>query len=101
MTSSAVSSSRRKDISPLDYTVDLLSGLNDEELEAIQAIAMAFIHSGKLSDIEKSNDTISPFQPQSEEQLLKRIDHSLSQIEAGKLTNAAEVEEELLAEISA
>ena len=41
----------------------------------------------------------APFQPQTEAQLLARIDHSLAQIEKGEFSDAEEVENELLAEI--
>ena len=38
-----------------------------------------------------------PFQPQTEAQLLARIDHSLAQIDAGEFSDAEDVENELLA----
>ena len=50
-------------------------------------------------DLEKSKFKVKewmPFQPQTEEQLLKRIDHSIEQIESGLVWDAEEVEEELL-----
>ena len=43
--------------------------------------------------------TVLPFQPQTGEQLLARIDHSLAQIDVGKFRNAEDIENELLAEI--
>ena len=41
----------------------------------------------------------TPFQPQTEKQLLERIDHSLAQIDAGKYSDAEDFENELLTEI--
>ena len=41
----------------------------------------------------------APFQPQTEAQLLARIDHSLAQIESGQYSNSEEIENELLSEI--
>ena len=92
---------RRSDLSQLDYTFDLISGLTDDELEAIQAIAIAFLKNGRPIQKSNDNDDITPFQPQTEEQLLARIDRSLAQIEAGMYSDAEDVENELLAEIGA
>ena len=39
---------------------------------------------------------IAPFQPQTEEGLFERIDHSLSQIESGEYSDAEDVENEFL-----
>ena len=54
---------------------------------------------GKNGNDSISESTFAPFQPQTEEQLLKRIDHSLAQIDAGLYFDAEDVENELLAGI--
>ena len=51
------------------------------------------------SDGEFDEAGPAPFQPQTEAQLLARIDHSLAQIGTGEFSDAEEVENELLAEI--
>ncbi len=78
MTIDRVDVARRPDLSQLDYTYDLLSGLTDDELEAVQEVAIVFIKRKKGA---ASSDSIAPFQPQTEEQLLARIDHSIAQID--------------------
>lgn len=83
-----------KELSMFDYTVDLLAALSDEELEAVQTVAITFLK--KNSNTFETNDSVSPFEPQSEEQLFARIDKSLSQIEEGQFQPSEEVEEELL-----
>lgn len=100
MTSGAVAEYRRPDLSQLDYTYDLISGLSDDELEAVQSIAMAFIKKNKVSESTSDRQQPVPFQPQTEEQLLARIDHSLSQIESGEYSDAESVEQELLSGIN-
>ena len=86
-----------KRLSMFDYTVDLLTALSDDELEAVQTVAITFLK--KNSNMFESVDSVSPFEPQSEEQLLTRIDKSLSQIEEGQFQPSEEVEEELLKEL--
>ena len=76
----SVSELRKTGLSDLDYTRYLLSGLKEE-------------HGG----FDETGP--APFQPQTEAQLLARIDHSLAQIEKGEFSDAEEVENELLAEI--
>ena len=44
-------------------------------------------------DIE---DYTVPFRPQTEEQLLDKIDHSLAQIKSGQVWDAEDVEEKML-----
>lgn len=82
-----------KELSMFDYTVDLLAALSDDELEAVQTVAITFLK--KNSNTFGSRDSVSPFEPQSEEQLYARIDKSLSQIEEGQFQASEEVEEEL------
>ena len=36
--------SKRTDLSQLDYTYDLLSSLSDDELEAVQKVAIVFLN---------------------------------------------------------
>ena len=43
----------RISLSPLDYTVDLLSGLSDTELQAIQTVAIAFLNNNEPKKIIK------------------------------------------------
>lgn len=97
-----VASYQTAGLSILDVTCDLLSGLTDDELNAVQTVARAFIvnnHDYKLASGSGSDDTVVPFQAQSEAQLLERIDHSLSQIKEGNYRDSEEVEDELLAGI--
>ena len=83
-------------LSQLDYTQYLLSGLKEDQLAAVQAVIIAL-----LKKNEKKNESgPDPFQPQTENQLLARIDHSLAQIESGEFSDAEDVENELLAEMS-
>lgn len=86
---------RTTNISQLDYTLDLVSGLSDDELKAVQTVALVFLKKNGIKDNIDIENPI-PFQPQTEEQLLKRIDHSIEQIESGLVWDAEEVEEELL-----
>ncbi len=80
----------------LDYIYGLLSGLTEEELYAVQAVIIAFLNKNMVGSV---SGKISPFRPQTEEQLLARIDHSIAQIEAGLVTDSEEFEEEMLAGI--
>ena len=61
MTIDRIDIARRPDLSQLDYTYDLLSGLTDDELEAVQEVAIVFIKRKKESS---NTDDIAPFQPQ-------------------------------------
>ena len=92
----SVAEKNRIDLSPLDYTFDLLTGLSDPELQAIQTVAIAFLNNRALTELPENISSIAPFQPQTEESLFKRIDHSLSQIESGEYSDAEDVENELL-----
>ncbi len=88
---------KRQDLSVLDYTIDLLTVLSDRELEAIQSVAIAFLNSkNDITDETQIGANIVPFTPQTEEQLLTRIDHSIGQIKSGNYQDAEEVENELL-----
>lgn len=87
---------KRTGMSMLDYTYDLLTELSDDELVAVQNVAIAFIKKGVGSTVENSSGEVRPFQPQTEEQLLARIDHSLSQIDQGLYEDAEDVENEML-----
>ena len=80
----------------LDYTYGLLSGLTEEELSAVQAVIIAFLNKNIAGSV---SGEISPFRPQTEEQLLARIDHSIAQIETGLVTDSEKFEEEMLAGI--
>lgn len=82
-------------ISQLDYTLDLVSGLSDEELKAVQSVALVFLKKNNIPDSIASDEPI-PFKSQTEKQLLDRIDHSLAQIKTGQVWDAEDVEEELL-----
>ena len=91
----SVSELRKTGLSDLDYTRYLLSGLKGEQLEAVQMVIIAMLKSNS----EFNETGLAPFQPQTEAQLLARIDHSLAQIEQGEFMDAEEVENELLAEM--
>ena len=71
----------------LDNTIQLLDVLDDNQLQAINAVARAFV-------------TDSPYRPKSEEELLERIDHSLKQADEGMLQDADEAIDELVAELN-
>lgn len=91
----SVSDLRKTGLSQLDYTQYLLSGLKEDQLEAVQAVIIALLK----NDNEFDKMGPAPFQPQTEAQLLSRIDHSLAQIESGQYSNSEDVENELLSEI--
>ena len=93
MVSDQVDISRRPDLSQLDYTFDLLSGLTDDELEAVQKVAIVFI---KRKKGVQSLDVVNSFQPQTEEQLLARIDHSISQIDPDRCEDLGDVVAEMM-----
>lgn len=86
----------RTDYSQLDYMYGLLADLSEEELKAVQTIVLAFINKNMASS---GSSRISPFQPQTEQQLFNRIDHSLAQIESGCYTDSEDFEEYALAGI--
>ena len=88
--------SKRTDLSQLDYTYDLLSSLSDDELEAVQKVAIVFLN----RKMETNNsDEITPFQPQTEEQLFARIDHSIAQINPDNCEDLEDVVAEIMSEI--
>ena len=92
---------KQSDISQLDYTYNLLTGPTDDELEAVQAVAIAFLKKDRsIKSINKGNTDIL-FQAQTEDQLIARIDKSLEQIKEGKFQDADEFVKELYAEIDA
>lgn len=93
----SVSELRKTGLSQLDYTQYLLSGLKEDQLEAVQAVIIAFLKNDGAID----ETGPAPFQPQTEAQLLARIDHSLAQIDTGEFAAAEDVENELLAGIDA
>ena len=88
----------RNDLSQLEYTYDLISCLSDDELEAVQKIAIAFLNKNRELDINNNIQSLKPFLPQTEDQLLKRIDRSVAQADAGMCIDADEVIDEMLAE---
>ena len=90
---------KRTDLSQLDYTYDLLSSLTDDELEAVQAVAIAFLKKDRQTRLVDKSDSYVPFRAQTEAQLINRIDHSLDQIKQGQYQDAEEFEEELFAEL--
>ena len=89
-------SAKRAEMSMLDYTYDLLAEFSDDELLAVQSVAIAFIKNGIKYNDRETSGIIRPFQPQTEEQLLARVDHSLSQIEQGLYEDAEDVENEMM-----
>ena len=76
------------DRSLLDTTIEILRHLNDEQLEAIHSVAKAFASSSGDDDF---------FKPQTEEELVARIDASLADIKAGRYEDAEAVAEKLRA----
>jgi len=93
----SVAELRKSGLSQLDYTQYLLTGLKEDQLEAVQAVIISFLKNGR--EIDETGP--APFQPQTEAQLLARIDHSLEQIASGHFSDAEDVENELLSEIDA
>lgn len=74
-----------------DRIVTRLRRLSPKQLDVVQAV---------VDTLEQQNaENVVLFQPQTEEQLLARIDQSLSQIDAGLYEDADDVVAELLAEI--
>ena len=88
----------RNDLSQLEYKYDLISCISDDELEAVQKIAIAFLNKNRELDINNNIQSLKPFLPQTEDQLLKRIDRSLAQADVGMCIDADEVIDEMLAE---
>ena len=71
--------------------VTRLRRLSPRQLDVVQAV---------VDTLEQQNaENVVLFQPQTEEQLLARIDQSLSQIDAGLYEDADDAVAELLAEI--
>ena len=101
MTVNLTAEVKQSDISQLDYTYNLLTGPTDDEWEAVQAVAIAFLKKDRsIKSINKGNTDIL-FQAQTEDQLIARIDKSLEQIKEGKFQDADEFVKELYAEIDA
>ena len=71
--------------------VTRLRRLSPRQLDVVQAVLDIFEH--------QNAENVVLFQPKTEEQLLARIDQSLSQIDAGLYEDADNVVAELLAEI--
>ena len=46
----------RNDLSQLEYTYDLISSLSDDELEAVQKIAIAFLNKNRELDINNNKN---------------------------------------------
>ena len=90
---------RPAELSNLDFTYDLLTSLTDDELEAVQAVAIAFLKKNRQTVTDRLQDTYTPFQAKTEDQLVSRIDHSLEQIKSGNYQDAEDFEKELFAEI--
>lgn len=74
-----------------DRIVTRLRRLSPKQLDVVQAVVDTLEH--------QNAENVVLFQPQTEEQLLARIDQSLSQIDAGLYEDADDVVAELLAEI--
>ena len=49
--------------------------------------------------LQLNNDEVLPFQHQTEEQLIRRIDHSIAQIDDGLYSDTEDFEKEMLAGI--
>ena len=76
-----------------DRIVKRLGRLSPRQLDVVRAV---------VDTLDSQNaENVVLFQPQTEEQLLARIDHSLAQIDAGLYEDADDVVAELMAEIDA
>lgn len=76
-------------MSTLDTTISMIQLLSDSDLEAIQGIAKAFL--------AKTNET-AVYKPQTEEQLLARVDVSIEHAKRGMHEDVEIVESELIRE---
>ena len=75
------SGGRARKMSELEKTIDLLEEMDDDQLQAIQSVA-------KILMLRKADNDIMT--PKTEDQLLAQIDHSLAQIQAGRLVDTEE-----------
>ena len=71
----------------LQNTIDMLSELNEYELNAVQSVIRVII--------SKQDDY---YKPLSEEDMLARIDTSIAQVEAGLAEDSEVVEDEIMSE---
>lgn len=76
-------------MSTLDTTISMIQLLSDSDLEAIQGIAKAFL--------AKTNET-AVYEPQTEEQLLARVDASIEHAKQGMYEDIESVECDLIQE---
>ena len=65
-------------------TVEMMDMMSDRQLEAMESVARVIVSSAD-----------SPFTAKSEEEMFERIDHSLSQIEVGKVSPAKEASQRI------
>ena len=72
-------------------TVEMLRLLTDEELDAIQTVAKAFISAQHTKD---------PFSPKTKEEFFEEIDTGIRQFEEGKCMESERMENELLQEMA-
>ena len=71
----------------LQNTIDMLSELNEYELNAVQSVIRVII--------SKQDDY---YKPLSEEDMFSRIDTSIAQVEAGLAEDSEVVEDEIMSE---
>ena len=75
--------------SELEKTKQMLSALNDWQIQAVQAFIKDFV----TNPAEKS-----PFRPLTEKELIERIDRGIAQGKRGEYQDAEEFEAELMKE---
>ena len=72
-------------MSTLESTVSMLEMLSEKDLMVIQSVAAAFLEKYEM------------YQPQTEDQLLARIDAAIEHAQQGKLRDGREISSELRA----
>lgn len=79
-------------MSALDRTISMIQLLSDSDIEAVQVIVQALYEKTQLSD--------AIYKPQTEEQLLARIDASIEHGKNGLYEDAEKVEKDLIKEFN-
>lgn len=79
-------------MSTLDSTISMMQLLSDSDIKAVQGIVQALY--------AKNEATSEIYEPQTEAQLLKRIDASLDDIKNGLYEDADKVENDLRKEFA-
>ena len=79
-------------MSTLDRTISMIQLLSDSDIEAVQVIVQALYEKTQISD--------AIYKPQTEEQLLTRIDASIEHGKNGLYEDVEKVEKDLIKEFN-